>query len=105
MSVSSGDYTQINICKWLHPEIRRVTDVHINLSYEVKCPGRTDTGVKVIRLAPGRRESRIYLKATSDMQRYFLDVGSGESFQAVLSPLLYQVIEGLLSSVLHGQTL
>lgn len=46
-----------------------------------------------------------YLKATGNMQRYFFYVGSRESFEAVLFPLLYQVVEGLLSSVLHGQTL
>lgn len=50
-------------------------------------------------------ESMMYLKATSDMQCYFLDVGGRERFEAVLSPLLYQVIEGLLASVLHGKTL
>lgn len=47
----------------------------------------------------------MYLKATSNMQSYFLYVGGGERFEAVLFPPLYQVIEGLLSSVLHGKTL
>lgn len=47
----------------------------------------------------------IYLQATSHMQCHFLYNSGRKSFQAALPPLLYQVIEGLLSSVLHGQTL
>lgn len=50
-------------------------------------------------------ESKIYLKATRNIQCHFLDVGGRERFQAFLSPLLYEVIEGLLSSILHGETL
>lgn len=50
-------------------------------------------------------ESQIYLKASSNMQRHFLDVGGGEGFQALIFPPLYQVVEGLFSSVLHGETL
>lgn len=46
-----------------------------------------------------------YLEATSHMQRHLFYVGSRESLEFVLSPLLYEVVEGLLSSVLHGQTL
>lgn len=47
----------------------------------------------------------MYLEATSHMQRHFFYVGSRESFESFLSPLLYEVVERLLSSVLHGQTL
>lgn len=39
------------------------------------------------------------------MQRHFLYGGSRKSCQTFLPPLLYQVVEGLLSPVLHGQTL
>ena len=47
----------------------------------------------------------IYLQAASNVQRHFFDVGGRKSCEAVLFPLLNQVVEGLLSSVLHGQTL
>lgn len=56
-------------------------------------------------MTSGTRETMIYLKATRNMQCYFFYVGSREGFQAILPPLLYQVIQRLLSSVLHGQTL
>lgn len=46
-----------------------------------------------------------YLQAASNMQCHFLYDGSRKSSEAILPPLLDQVIEGLLSSVLHGQTL
>jgi len=47
----------------------------------------------------------IYLQTASHVQRHFLYVGGGESFQAVLPPFLYEVVEGLLAAVFHGQTL
>lgn len=46
-----------------------------------------------------------YLEAAGDMQSHFLDIGCREGGKAVLLPLLDQVVERLLSSVLHGQTL
>lgn len=48
---------------------------------------------------------RNYLQTTSDVQRHFFYVGCWKSFQISLFPRLYQVVKGLLSSVLHGQTL
>lgn len=48
---------------------------------------------------------RRYLKASGDVQSHFLDVGCREGGKAVLLPLLDEVVERLLSSELHGQTL
>lgn len=56
------------------------------------------TAVRVI-------QCTIYLQTTSYMQCHLFDVGGRKSFVAVLSPLLDQVVKGLLSSVLHSQTL
>lgn len=50
-------------------------------------------------------ERTTYLKASGDVQSHFLDICGRERLEAVLFPLLDQVVEGLLSSVLHGQTL
>lgn len=46
----------------------------------------------------------VYLKTTSYVQSHLFYVGSGKGLQPVLSPLLDEVVERLLSSVLHSQT-
>lgn len=46
-----------------------------------------------------------YLQSSGNVQGHLLDVADGECLETLLFPPFYQVVEGLLSPVLHGQTL
>lgn len=45
------------------------------------------------------------LQPAGDMKRHFFNVGGRKGLKTVFSALLDEVVEGLLSSKLHGQTL
>lgn len=47
----------------------------------------------------------MYLQASRQVQRHPLDGGGGEGLQSLRLPLLDEVVERLLPSVLHGQAL